>query len=117
TPGERPCFHPSQQRAAFARALATGLRATTAMLHVVALALLGAPFAHAGAQGGYLAGELAVTGHIGRSEAADFGAIEIELDAARELVAVGFEEAGLGAIAARIRAGVARLDARSKVLV
>jgi len=87
------------------------------MLHVVPLAFLRAPLADAGAKGGHLAGKLTVPGHVRRGEAADLCAVEVELDAARELVPIGFEEAGLGALAAGFRTLVARVDARSKVLV
>jgi hypothetical protein len=80
------------------------------MRHLVAFTFLRAPLTNARAQGTYLTGKLAIAPHVGGGQLTDLSAIEIELDAARELVPVGLEEAGFRAMPAGLGACVARID-------
>lgn len=74
------CRHP----AAFFGAASTGSGALTAVIHIVPFAFFSACITDIGAGGAYCRCELTATTHEGHGCSADFGAVEVEFDAASE---------------------------------
>jgi hypothetical protein len=113
----RGLLPPAGDGTALLGSFAARFRSAPAMLHRMALAFLGTELARVCAECADLAHQFAAPRHIGGGKAADLGTIHVELDAAREVVAIRFEKAGDGTVAGRLRGRVARVDARSIVFV
>lgn len=97
--------------AAFFGAAPASLRALPAMLHIVLFAFLGADVAYLGASFAYRGGQLARPRHVGDRKPADFGAVNVELDAARHRFHVFLVQARGRAMIAGLRALIACIDA------
>lgn len=104
--------------AAFLGAAPACLGAFMAVLYVlVPFALFAAGVAYLGAEATNVPGQLAAASHVLGSEAADRGAIEVELYAASQVLHLRFAKTGSGAMVASLGAGVAGLDAGAELFV
>lgn len=97
--------------AAFLGAAPAGLRALLAMCHLVAFALFAAGVAYVGAGLADHAGHFAAARHIAGRHPADVGAVDIECNAARHRLGVGFLQAGSRAVVACNGTGITAVDA------
>ena len=87
------------------------------MIHRMAIAFFGAEIADPGAERAHLDGELAAARHIACGDSADLRAVHVEVDAARELIAIRLEKTGDRAMVARLGARIAGGDTGSILFV
>jgi len=106
-PGARPMSGGRAHLPACRGAVATGLRATLAVVHLVLTAFLGAGRADVGAQGAELGRELTAARHEARRQAADLGAVDVRRNAARHHLDIVFAKTGSGALVTGQRARIA----------
>lgn len=97
--------------------LVAGLGAFLAVLHLVLGALVSTGLADVGAQAANGFGMFASTGHCGRCQSADLGAIHVQRDASSHRLHVLLLQAGSSAVIAGRCAGVARFDAGIEFLM
>lgn len=96
---------------AFFGTLAASLRAALAVIHLVFGAFIGARLANLCAKATKRMSEFTSSGHVTRRQAANLGAINIQLYAARHALDVLFREAGYGAVVALCSAGITCVNA------